>query len=41
MDAMGRIAFAMNTEGMYRGAASSEHLAEEAIYADETLANED
>jgi len=41
MDAMGRIAFAMNTEGMYRGAASSEHPAEEAIYADETLANED
>ena len=41
MDAMGRIAFAMNTEGMYRGAASSDHPAEEAIYADETLANED
>ncbi|MBZ6377797.1 peptidase T [Pacificimonas flava] len=41
MDALGRIAFAMNTEGMYRGAASSDHPAEEAIYADETLANED
>lgn len=41
MDAMGHIAFAMNTEGMYRGAASSDHPAEEAIYADETLANED
>ncbi|MEL7729099.1 isoaspartyl peptidase/L-asparaginase [Citromicrobium bathyomarinum] len=41
MDAMGRIAFAMNTEGMYRGAASSDHPAEEAIYADETLTNED
>ncbi|GAB5349227.1 isoaspartyl peptidase/L-asparaginase [Alteriqipengyuania sp. 357] len=41
MDAMGRVAFAMNTEGMYRGAASSDHPAQEAIYADETLANED
>ena len=41
MDAMGRIAFAMNTEGMYRGAVSSDHPAEEAIYADETLGHED
>ncbi|MBB3033088.1 isoaspartyl peptidase/L-asparaginase [Alteriqipengyuania lutimaris] len=41
MDAMGRVAFAMNTEGMYRGAASSDYPAQEAIYADETLANED
>ena len=38
---MGRIAFAMNTEGMYRGAVSSDHPAEEAIYADETLGHED
>ena len=41
MDAMGNVAFAMNTEGMYRGAASSDYPAQEAIYADETLANED
>ncbi|QIG79330.1 isoaspartyl peptidase/L-asparaginase [Stakelama tenebrarum] len=37
MDGNGRIAFAMNTEGMYRGAATSEHAPRVAIYADEVI----
>ncbi len=37
IDGNGRPAFAMNTEGMYRGSASSDHDPQVAIYADETI----
>lgn len=37
LDASGRIAFAMNTEGMYRGAVTSSADAQVAIYADEVI----